>query len=94
MKKFLLTIIYPFWYFLGKTWIGGILMIFITLMIIPLILYIIFPDLMNSTGEEAEGIGQGIALFSLLCSPFIGIGFMMVSDYLESNYEKWNYKIY
>jgi len=92
MKKILFTTIYPFWFFLAKTWFGNIMMIPITLAPIPLLIHLIFPTLMMTIGEEAEVIGFGIGVLTLLCIPFIGMMFMTISDKLEINYEKWNYK--
>lgn len=92
MKRILFTAIYPFWFFLAKTWFGNMMMIPITLTPIPILISVILPDLMKTTGEEAEGIGIGIGILSLLCSPFTAGLFMMLSDRLETNYEKWNYK--
>ncbi len=48
---------------------------------------------MRVGGEEAEEIGFGLAIFSLLCSPFVAFPLMRFSDLLEKHYEKWNYKI-
>lgn len=92
MKKILLTPLYPFWFFFSATWIGNVMMIPIVLSPIPILLSIIFPDLMNTTGEEAEGIGTGVGILTLLCSPFTAVLFMRIGYYLEHNYEKWNYK--
>ena len=89
MKKILLSVIYPFWFFFGVTWIG-VLMIPISLSPIPILIILTFPDIM--TGEGTQGVGNGIGILSLLCSPFIGMGFMIISDKLKSNYKKWNYK--
>ena len=92
MKKILFTTIHPFWFFLAKTWFGNMMMIPITLAPIPLLIHLIFPSLMMTTGEEAEGIGIGVVILTLLCSPFTGMIFMMIGDKLEINYEKWNYR--
>lgn len=92
MEKILLTILYPFWFFFAKTWFGNIMMIPISLAPLPILIHLIFPDLLMTTGEEAEGIGIGIGILTLLCSPFTGMLFMMIGDNLETNYEKLNYK--
>jgi len=92
MKKTLLTILYPFWFFFAKTWFGNMMMIPITLAPLPILIHLIFPDLMMTTGEEAEGIGIGVGILTLLCSPLTGMMFMTIGDKLETNYEKWNYK--
>jgi len=91
MKKILFTIIYPFWFFLAKTWFGNMIMIPIILAPIPLLIYLIFPSLMMTTGEQAEGIGVGAGILTLLCSPLTGMMFGIIGDKLEINYKKWNY---
>ena len=92
MKKILLTTLYPFWFFFAKTWLGNVMMIPIALAPLPILIHLIFPDLLMTTGEEAEGIGIGVGILTLLCSPFTGMMFMTISDKLETNYESWNYK--
>jgi hypothetical protein len=92
MKKILLTILYPFWFFFAKTWFGNIMMIPIALSPIPILIHLIFPDAMMTTGEEGESIGTGVGVLTLLCSPFTGGMFIIIGDKLEINYEKWNYK--
>jgi hypothetical protein len=86
MKKIILSFIYPFWFFFAKTWLGNVMMIPITLLPIPLLVYLIFPDLMMETSEDAKGIGIGIGMLSLLCSPFVGVLFETISYKLESKY--------
>ena len=92
MKRALFTIIYPFWFFFAKTWFGGVLMICLVPMTPALLISLIFPNIMNTTGEEAKSIGGGLAIFSLLLSPFIAMPLMALGVYLESHYEKWKYK--
>ncbi len=92
MKKILLTTLYPFWFFFSKTWFGNMMMIPIALAPIPILIHLIFPDLMMITGEEAEGIGIGVGILTLLCSPFTGMMFMTIANKLETNYNNWNYK--
>lgn len=92
MKKILLTVLYPFWFFFAKTWVGNVMMIPIVLAPLPILIHLAFPDLIMITGEEAKGIGIGLGILALLCSPFIGMIFMSIGDKLEINYEKWNYK--
>jgi hypothetical protein len=92
MKRVLFTIIYPFWFFFAKTWLGGVLMICLIPMTPALLIGLIFPNLMNMTGEEAKSFAGGLAIFSLLLSPFIAMPLMVFSDYLETHYEKWKYK--
>jgi len=93
MKKIILTLIYPIWFFLGATWLGGMFMIPITLCVLPGILSLIFPSLLAETGEAAQGIGIGIGILTLITSPFIAGIFFTIGDYLKSNYEEWGYKV-
>ena len=92
MKKVLFTLIYPFWFFLSKTWIGGVLMICLVPVIPAVLINLIFPNIINFTKEEAERIGLGIAIFCLLISPFTGMLLMRLGFYLESHYDIWEYK--
>ena len=92
MKKILLTALYPFWFFFAKTWFGNLMMIPIFLAPLPILIHLFFPHLMMTTGEESEGIGIGIGILTLLCSPFTGMMFNTIGDKLEINYENWNYK--
>lgn len=92
MKQILFTIIYPFWFFFAKTWLGNIMMIPISLTPIPILINVIFPTLIKTTNPEAETIGIGIAILSLLFSPFIACFFMIISNTMEEYYEIFNYK--
>ena len=92
MKQILFTPLYPFWFFLAKTWLGGVLMICLIPMTPALIIGLLMPDLMNDTGEGAQDIGIGFGMFSLLLSPFFAMPLMLLGAYLEKYYEKWNYK--
>lgn len=58
---------------------------------IPLLISLIFPELLITTGKEAEGIGIGLAIFTALCSPFTAISIMRMGDYLEIHYKFWGY---
>lgn len=93
MKKLLLTLIYPIWFFFSSTWLGNALMIFVCIFPIPLILNILFPELLDKTGEEAGSIGIGVVLISLLFAPYVAIFFFRISSFLKESYVKWNYKI-
>ena len=92
MKKILLTTLYPFWFFFAKTWFGNVMMIPMALAPLLILIHLIFPDLLMTTGEEAEGIGNGVGILTLLSSPFTGMMFMTIGDKLQANYESWNYK--
>ena len=93
MKRILFTVVYPFWFFLAKTWLGGVLVICLVPVIPALIIGLLLPELMNTTGEEAMYIGQGLVVVSILLSPFVAIPLLKLGWYLESHYDKWNYKI-
>ena len=92
MKRVLFTIIYPFWFSFAKSWVGGVLMICLVPMTPALLIGLIFPSIMNTTGEEAKDIGGGLAIFSLLLSSFVAMPLMSFGWYLEKHYEKWKYK--
>lgn len=92
MKKILLTIIYPFWFFFSKTWIGNVYMIPIALCPIPILVLIIFPECSTKTREEAQTIGIGLTIISLVCAPYIFATLENFLDKIETNYENWNYK--
>ncbi len=92
MKRILLTLIYPFWFFLSKTWFGNLMTIPLALSPLPILIYLISPDIMMITGEEAEGVGIGLGILTLLCTPLSGMIIMAIGDKLEVNYQKLNYK--
>jgi len=93
MTKLILTIIYPLWYFLAKTLVGGILMLVLSVCTLPLIIHLIWPSLGDITGEEAEALGQGLGFLSILAAPFCGMFYMSLSLSLEIEYEKLGYKV-
>lgn len=90
MKQILFTVVYPFWFFLAKTWLGAVLIICLVPLIPALVIGLLIPSLMNVTVEEAKGVV--LVILNLLLSPFFAIPLMVFSDYLERHYEKWNYK--
>ena len=92
MKRILFTAVYPFWFFLVKTWMGGVLMICLVPLMPALVIGLLIPSLMDVIGEEAKDIGVGMAILSLLLCPFFAMPLMALGDYLERYYEKWNYK--
>ena len=93
MKKLLLTIAYPFWFFLSKTMLG----------ICALLIAVVYPPagifdlltnglLTKSTGTDASYIGIGVILISI---PFYLIEIYCLAvfgDYLKENYKKLGYK--
>jgi hypothetical protein len=92
IKMIIFTLVYPLWFFLAKTWLGGVLMIGLIPLTMLFIIWLIFPDLMNDVSqEEAKGIGGGMAIFSILCSPIFIIPLVIIGRYLERHYEEWNY---
>ncbi len=93
MKRMLFTVVYPFWFFLAKTWLGGTLMMCSVPLMPVLVIYLSVPSLMDMTGEESKDIGMCIAIPSLLICPFFAIPLIWLGNYLESHYKKWNYKI-
>jgi len=93
MKKILFTLVYPFWFFLGRTWLGNMTMFFIVLFTLPLILSVLFPDLLETTGEDAEGIGIGVGILSFMCSPFVAMFFTKIEGFLAEHYREWNYRM-
>lgn len=90
MNKLLLTISYPFWFFLAKTWIGSIMMIpiVIGLPMLP------FHSILNTTGEQAESIGILLAILDMfLLAPIIGGLFIVLSSNMEEEYRKRGWRI-
>lgn len=92
MKKLLLTFIYPFWFFFGKTWFGNVIMIPIVLCLLPILMSVVFPSLNALRGDEAQSVGMGIGVLSLMCAPYTAVFFMRLSHDLEKIYKKWKYK--
>ena len=88
MKKILLTISYPFWFFLARTWVGNVMMIPIVIGLPMLPFY----SILNTTGEEAESIGILLAILDMfLLAPIIGGLIMVLSSTMEEEYEKRNW---
>jgi hypothetical protein len=88
MKKILLTLSYPFWLFLTKTWIGNIMMIPIVIGLPMLPFY----NVLNTTGEEAESIGILFAILDMfLLAPIVGGLFIVLSSTMEEEYERKNW---
>lgn len=87
-EKVLLKIIKPFWFFFYKTWIGGILIMILTLFIPIILISLILPNIMHLKGDEAKGIGQGLGIFSIMLSPFIAMPLITIGDYLNCQYNK------
>lgn len=91
MKKILLSIIYPLWFFVSQTWLGNMFLIPLFIGPVPLLLFLIFPELATTTGEEAQGLAGGAVILAFLCLPFVGMFIIGIHDYLEEHYKKWNY---
>lgn len=90
MKKLLLSVGYPIWFFLSKTWIGNIMMIPIVIGLPMLPFY----NILNTTGEEAESIGILLAILDMfLLAPIVGGLFIVLSSTMEEEYEKRNWII-
>lgn len=90
MKKLLLSVGYPIWFFLSKTWIGNIMMIPIVIGLPMLPFY----NILNTTGEEAESIGILLVILDMfLLAPIVGGLFIVLSSTMEEEYEKRNWII-
>lgn len=89
--KIILTLIYPIWFFLSKTWLGGVSLI----CLLPLapcgVIYLLFPNIMDVEGSQA--LSGGIAIFSILIGCLMSIPVMMFGDYLKSKYLSYGYKV-
>lgn len=93
LTKIILTIIYPFWVFFAKTWLGNVIMIPVSLSVLPILIFLIFPELNDVTEtEEKQGIGVGIGILSILLSPFSAMLFLIISGLLKTSFENINYK--
>lgn len=92
MKKLILSLLYPFWFFLARTIAGNCIMMMVVLFI-PMSLISLIPGFQNLTGSTAESVGMGVAMFSLLVSPFTCSVFWNINDYLETNYKSYSYKV-
>jgi len=92
MKKVLLTIIYPFWFLLSATEVGNMLLIVLVPLTPAMIFYLILPQVFNVTGKDAQDIGMGMAVVSLLLCPLVLFPLMAFGEYLEKNYKEWGYK--
>lgn len=85
-----MTILYPVWFFLSKTWVGNMLMIpvIIGIPILP------FYKILNRTGQEIESIGIGLAILDMLLLAPIMFGILLtLSLHMEEYYEKRGWKI-
>ena len=90
MKRIVLTILYPVWFFLAKTWLGNMMMIPIVIGLPMLPFY----NILNRTGEDAESIGIGFAVLDMfLLAPITAGVLMSLSFYMEEWYEENNWKI-
>jgi len=92
LKKIILTIVYPVWFLLAKTWLCGVLVLVSCVSITPLIVFSIIPE-QSLSKDEVEGFAGGLSILSLLISPFIGILIMYIGSYLEEHYKLFGYKI-
>ncbi|WP_425628850.1 hypothetical protein [Cellulophaga lytica] len=92
MKNILLTIVYPFWFLLGKTWLGNVIILFGSIGLTPVLLLMLFPDIINTVDENIDSLGLAIGVMGLLSAPFIITLFLMIIRKLEICYKKMNYK--
>ena len=93
LLKILLTILYPIWYILAKTWVGNVVCGIISISLLPVLLFVFFRnEMFNGTNQENKDTAVGIGGLTLLVAPLIGIGMFILSDYMEGYYEEWGYK--
>ena len=92
MKKLILSLLYPFWFFLARTIAGNCIMMMVVLFI-PMGLISLLPGFQNLSGSAAESVGMGVAMFSLLLSPFTSSVIWDINDYLETNYKNYSYRV-
>ena len=93
LLKILLTIVYPIWYILAKTWVGNVLCGIISISLLPVLLFVFFQnEMFNGTNQENKDTAVGMGLLTLLVAPLIGMGMFIVSAYLEDYYDEWGYK--
>lgn len=91
--RILLITIYPIWFFLARTMVGVSFMFVIVISPVPILVNIIKPGLMMSTGPESESVGYGVGILSLICAPYITVFFLDLSAKLESYYSDMRYKL-
>ena len=91
--KILLTIVYPIWYILAKTWVGNVLCGIISISLLPVLLFVFFQnEMFNGANQENKDTAVGMGILTLLVAPLIGMGMFIVSAYLEDYYNEWGYK--
>lgn len=77
MKKILLMLIYPFWWFASKTWVGGSLVIMSVFLGPLFITSLIFPSIMNAKdydGRSGFEFGMlSVMVGVILLMPVLGI---------------------
>lgn len=88
MNKVLLTVLYPFWFFLSKTWLGNVIMI-------PVVIGL--PMLPFSSMLEVPATGPEIGILwvvidLLVLTPLMIIMLMYTTVKLEEVYEAWGWK--
>lgn len=94
MKKLILTIIYPLWFFFAKTLVGNVVWGYVIMSLPALALILINPEiLMQDTSSEKDDLAHGLGFFSLMLSPFTLSLSMKINDYLIDSYEKSNYRV-
>jgi len=92
MKKIILSIVYPIWFFFAKTWLGGLVMIPIVIMPVPTVVSVVCPESIPTSKEAAEGLGYIVTLVAFICAiPVAGL-LMDLSDRMEDEYKKLNYR--
>lgn len=82
-RKLITLPVYILYKLLGCTIIGQGLLMIGCMCVFPGIIFSIIPD--ENIGDP-ESYGQGVAIFGLLTSPFIGMVVMFIGDNLERFY--------
>lgn len=85
MKKILLNLIYPFWWFASKTWVGGMLAILSILLGPLLIVSLIFPSIISAKDSDgSEGFVLG--LLSAMVGLILLMPVLKIDDQLRTYY--------
>lgn len=85
MKKILLNLIYPFWWFTSKTWVGGMLAILSILLGPLLIVSLIFPSIISAKDSDgSEGFVLG--LLSAMVGLILLMPVLKIDDQLRTYY--------
>ncbi|MCP4984897.1 MAG: hypothetical protein GY928_02170 [Colwellia sp.] len=92
MKKIILSIIYPFWFFFSCNWIGNGMLFFVPFLAIRLLIGLFFPALLTKTGEVTFTGGFVVIVLGVFFGAYLTVLFIKIDDYLYDRYSEWNYK--